>query len=232
MIKQSEQLNDLLGALAKAQGDLKDAIFDSQNPHFKSKYASLSSGLQEIRPVFSKHGLSISQFPCSIPEGYFLVTLLGHASGQWIQSWMKLTTQKQDMQGVGAALTYARRQMAFAVAGIAGEEDDDGNSISAPPTQQPRPAARPQVAPQQAPQRPPNQAPGSGGKELSEAQIKRFWAMTKSMGWSIEDTYTAIKQQSGKDKPDDMTREEYTLFTTKLQIEIDKKTKKTDEIPF
>ena len=128
MIKQSDQLNELLAASAKAQGDLKDAAFDSQNPHFKSKYASLSSGLQEIRPVFSKHGLSISQFPCSIPEGYFLVTLLGHGSGQWIQSWMKLTTQKPDMQGVGAALTYARRQMAFAVAGISGDEDDDGNS--------------------------------------------------------------------------------------------------------
>lgn len=65
-----------------------------------------------------------------------------------------------------------------------------------------------------------NHAPKTNGP--SEAQIKRLWAMSKNLDWSAADTITALKQQHGKDKPELLTREEYTLFTSKLQVEIDK----------
>ena len=38
----SDQINELAAALAKAQAELRNPVFDSQNPHFKSKFASLA----------------------------------------------------------------------------------------------------------------------------------------------------------------------------------------------
>lgn len=68
--------------------------------------------------------------------------------------------------------------------------------------------------------KPINHAPKSNGP--SEAQIKRLWAMSKQLKWSSEDVTTAIKQSHQKNKPEELTREEYTIFTSKLQVEIDK----------
>lgn len=223
MIIHSDNLNELFAAVAKAQGEIKDPPFDMINPHFKSKFASLNAGLAEIRPIFSKHGLSITQWPSMNEKGHCVVTIIGHSSGQWIKSEMNLLLQKQDMQGIGAALTYAKRQMAFAAAGISGEDDDDGNSVSKPPSQS---VQKQNAQPVSQPQKPQNHAPHSvAGSELSEAQIKRLWAMTKALGWSIEDTFTSLKQQFSKEKPELLTKEEYTIFTSKLQVEIDRSKK-------
>lgn len=68
--------------------------------------------------------------------------------------------------------------------------------------------------------KPINHAPKSNGP--SEAQIKRLHAMAKQLKWSPEDVTTAIKQSHQKNKPEELTREEYTIFTSKLQVEIDK----------
>lgn len=130
MLKTSESLSELSEALSKAQGELKDPTVDSKNPHFRNEFASLEAVLKEIRPVFSKHALSFVQFPITDSGDHFLVTRLMHKSGQWMESSLKLILIKQDMQGVGAAVTYARRYSISSIAGIFSEKDDDGNSIS------------------------------------------------------------------------------------------------------
>lgn len=132
-MKTSEQLGDLATALALAQGDISDAIKDSRNPHFNSVFASLESVLKEIRPVFSTYGLCIIQAPRSDELGHYLDTRILHKSGQWIEETVRLTLFKADMQGLGSAITYARRYSAGAFAGIGSETDDDANSISEPP---------------------------------------------------------------------------------------------------
>lgn len=83
----------------------------------------------------------------------------------------------------------------------------------------------------QEPQRPLNHAP-TGKSQLSEAQEKRLWAMSKALGWSKEDVFTGLRQQFNKGNTWDLTREEYTIFTSKMQVEIDKKKRQDDEIPF
>lgn len=146
-MKTSESLNELATALSKAQGELKDANQDATNPHFRSSYATLDTVLKNIRPIFSKHGLSIIQIPVSEGDKHFLMTRILHQSGQWIEGSMELLLFKKDMQGMGAAITYARRYSAGAFAGIGSETDDDANSISetqsAKPYQAPKPIAKP-----------------------------------------------------------------------------------------
>lgn len=130
---QSETVNELFSALSKAQGEIKGAIKDGNNPHFKSMFASLSSCWEACREPLSKNGLSVVQSP-SISNGInVLVTTLGHTSGQWIKSICPLIVMKNDAQGYGAACTYFRRFSLCAMVGIC-PEDDDGNSISISPT--------------------------------------------------------------------------------------------------
>ena len=71
--------------------------------------------------------------------------------------------------------------------------------------------------------KPVNHAPQKNG--LSEAQVKRYFAMARNLGWSNADALTHLKQKSGKEKVEMLSREEYTLITTKMQVEIDKLTK-------
>lgn len=124
---QSDNINELATALARAQGEIENASKASVNPHFRSKYADLAECLNTVRPVFSKHGLAVTQFP-SYENGIVSVTtVLTHASGQWMKGVISAPVSKQDAQGVGSATTYCRRYALAAVAGIA-QEDDDANS--------------------------------------------------------------------------------------------------------
>lgn len=124
---QSENINELVSALAKAQGEIMPAIKDSLNPHFKSKYADLNSVWSACREPLSKNGLAIVQTMGKDESGQIsLLTTLAHSSGQWIKSRMPIITNKMDPQGIGSALTYYRRYSLSAIVGISTDEDDDG----------------------------------------------------------------------------------------------------------
>jgi len=134
-MNKSDSIKELATALAKAQGEIENASKGSVNPHFKSKYADLAEVLNTLRPVFSKHGLSLSQFP-SFEGGIASVeTILMHSSGEWLSSVASAPVSKQDAQGVGSATTYLRRYSLAAVAGIAQEDDDANSSIGGKPQQ-------------------------------------------------------------------------------------------------
>lgn len=125
---QSENINELMTALSKAQGKMKPAVFNKINPHFKSKYADLASIWDAIRIPFSENGLSVIQTVES-KEGYthVMVTTLAHASGQFIRSEMPIMLTDTKPQALGSALTYYRRYALSAIAGVTADEDDDGN---------------------------------------------------------------------------------------------------------
>lgn len=126
----SDQINEIAGALAKAQAEIRNPEKDRENPHFKSRYATLASGLDVARPVLAKHGLSVVQTPSVDGDGLFLTTRLLHSSGQWIESEYPVCKIGQQQQ-MGSALTYARRYSLFALVGIApDEDDDDGNAAN------------------------------------------------------------------------------------------------------
>ena len=132
---QSESIANLAAALCKAQGKMKHAIKDADNPFFRSKYADLASVVEASRPFLVENGLSIVQ--CT--EGDWLWTMLLHESGEWIKGRIELKPMRQeknvgwveshDPQSYGSCITYARRYAMAAITGVA-TEDDDGNAAS------------------------------------------------------------------------------------------------------
>lgn len=129
MSEQSEQINELAGALAKAQGKITGALKDSANPFFKSKYADLASVWDACRGPLSENGLAIVQQTESDDSGVYVVTTLAHSSGQWMRSRLRLTPKDDTPQAMGSAITYGRRYALAAAVGVA-QVDDDGNAAS------------------------------------------------------------------------------------------------------
>ena len=118
-------------ALIKAQSEMGKALKNSSNPHFKSKYADLSSVVDATIDAFTNNGFAVLQ-PCNTDElGNFVETVLLHESGDTFNSKVYLSLSKQDMQGLGSAITYARRYGLLGMAGIAPEDDDGNASIPA-----------------------------------------------------------------------------------------------------
>jgi hypothetical protein len=82
-VPQSENINELAAALAKAQGSMKAAAFNKTNTHFKNKYADLTAIIDAVRKPLNENGLAFTQSP-EMHDGIFcLVTRLLHSSGQW-----------------------------------------------------------------------------------------------------------------------------------------------------
>lgn len=147
----SEQINELAAALAKAQGQIKGAAKDSTNPHFKSSYADLASVWEACRSALTENGIAVIQTPHTDDAGNcHVVTMLTHASGQYVRDSFSLPPTKADPQGYGSAITYMRRYALAAIVGVA-PEDDDGNAASGGQgSGKPAPRQTRQAAPAQA----------------------------------------------------------------------------------
>ncbi len=129
---------ELNKALAEAQAEMSNPVFDSVNPHFRNKYASLASVRNSVLPVLAKHGLSLTQKPVVATDKAGVVTKLRHSSGEELDfGALLLPLAKVDAQGIGSAITYSRRYSLMAIAGVVGDTDDDGNEAvkQAPPTE-------------------------------------------------------------------------------------------------
>ena len=117
-------------------------VAQGKNPHFGNDYIMLDTLINRIDKACKEYGLGIMQFP----TGEGLITILLHReSGHYIQSYYKLILDKQTPQGVGSAITYAKRQILQAMFGLSAgpEEDDDAETTRienpAPPkTTQPK----------------------------------------------------------------------------------------------
>lgn len=128
-MEQSNEIDKLAGALAKAQGKITGALKDSSNPFFKSKYADLAACWDACRSQLSDNGLSVIQLTDVDDQGVLVVTTLAHESGQWVRGKLRMMPKDATPQGIGSAITYARRYALAAVVGLA-QVDDDGNAAS------------------------------------------------------------------------------------------------------
>lgn len=133
----------LAAALCAAQAAMPTLVKDGTNPHFKSKFTPLDTIVETVGPIIAEHGLTWSTFPCYGPNGEpALRYKLTHVSGEFEEGIMPLLVTKADPQGMGSAITYARRYSITAVLNLVADEDDDGNNASRAPAQkqQQRPA--------------------------------------------------------------------------------------------
>ena len=161
----SDELNELAKALSAAQGEFP-AIPKSHTGKIQGEgkrgayeytyhYADLADTVAAAQPILTTHGLSVAQFPEYDGVGEdLLTTRVMHESGQWLESSMRLLMAKQDPQGQGSAISYARRYAYCAALGIVADEDDDGQAAS-------QPAAKPRTV---------RQPPGLSGETRDHPQ--------------------------------------------------------------
>ena len=124
---QSENITDLAKALLNVQRTVQPVIKDAENPFTKSWYASLNSVMDASRNALIENGIWLCQYPVPVeqPNSIGLVTKLTHAeSGQWQSSLAVVPLPKADPQGMGSAITYARRYALTAMLGMVTEDDD------------------------------------------------------------------------------------------------------------
>lgn len=122
-MKTSDSISKISEALAKAHAKIKHAIKDANNPHFRNDYASLESVIDASKEALLEQGIVVIQSPSTAS----LTTRLQHASGEFFEDQIGLLFVKQDMQGLGSAITYARRYALAAFLNIS-QADDDGNA--------------------------------------------------------------------------------------------------------
>lgn len=125
---QSDQLNELFTALAKAQAEIKPVLKNKNNPFYKSDYSDLKSVVEASRPALAANGLCVIQLTESEENAQYFITRLCHSSGQWIESRLKLAPVKQDIQSMGSLISYLRRYQYNSLVGVVDTDDDDGNA--------------------------------------------------------------------------------------------------------
>jgi hypothetical protein len=123
-------MKNIASALVKAQQAFGPALKTNTNPHFKSKYADLSACVEAVIDALNANGIALMQQTHECESGVMVETVFVHESGETLSSGkLHVPAAKQDPQGYGSALTYARRYSLMAACGIA-PEDDDGNAAS------------------------------------------------------------------------------------------------------
>lgn len=131
-----DDMSELFGALAKAQGALVPAEMSRDNPYFETKYADLNDCLTVMRGPLADNGLSLIQLPHSGDHEVRLTTFLTHESGKHISTTWGIKAKDDSPQTAGSLLTYLRRYMANAIVGVApAADDDDGARAEAAATQ-------------------------------------------------------------------------------------------------
>ncbi|MEY2655502.1 MAG: hypothetical protein RLZZ524_2530 [Pseudomonadota bacterium] len=182
-MNQSPSIGALAGALAKAQAEMVAAEYDRENPHFRSKYATLASVWDACRRPLALNGLAVIQASEWLDGRVIVTTTLAHASGEWISTSLSLKPLKDDPQGVGSAITYGRRYTLASVAGVTADDDDDGNAASAAPR---KPAERkPTPAPAPKPAAPPPPQPVEPPPLGTAARIGHDLETIKDLCWKL-----------------------------------------------
>lgn len=206
-MKKSESIAQLAKSLSIAQGAMKGAVKDAQNPFFKANYSDLASIIDAIKAPFSANGLSYVQLTDTTPEGLVSIeTVLMHSSGEWISCSLAQKPLKSDPQSMGSLVSYLRRYTLQAISGVP-SVDDDGN------------AATHQTAPHQEQVKIPY-VPSQAAKNFSaptEAQLKRLHAIATANKWQPSDVKAFMKEFHGVESSKDLTKDQYNDVCEYLQ---------------
>ena len=127
-MNKSNEIKNLAVALKKAQSEMGEVKFDSDNPFFKSRYASLGAVIDASKEALTKNGFSVSQPLTTNEYGVGVTTILIHESGEYIESTMTLPVAdvKNIAQEAGKIVTYLRRYSLASILNLYSDEDTDG----------------------------------------------------------------------------------------------------------
>jgi hypothetical protein len=130
---ESDTTNEINAALSKAQGEFPRINVNQENPFFKSGFADLNNIVRSMRPALSKYNLALTQQTKILTDGTsILVTRLRHASGQWIESRVRIIPPKNDMQSYASTLSYMKRHSIMALLNLTIDSDyaDDDAEVA------------------------------------------------------------------------------------------------------
>lgn len=123
----------IAAAFVKAQMQFGKALKTSVNPHFKSKYADLSSCIDAVVGALNANGIGLMQRTYECKDGVMVETIFVHESGEVMEcGLLHVPASKHDAMGYGSALSYARRYSLLTASGLAPSDDDDGVAASRP----------------------------------------------------------------------------------------------------
>jgi len=128
-------MKEISAALVRAQKAFGPALKTSTNPHFRSRYADLAACVDAVIDGLNNNGIMLMQNLHESSSGVIVETVFIHESGQTISAGrLHVPASKNDPQGYGSALTYARRYSLMAACGIAPEDDDGNDACKAAPS--------------------------------------------------------------------------------------------------
>lgn len=186
-------MSAIFTALSKFHEEVGKIKKSSTNPHFKNKYADVNTVLDAIREPLKKAGLCFVQ----LPQQGGLKTILATTEGdEQIESFLEYELSKKDMQGLGSAITYARRYALVSMLGLEAE-DDDGNEASKP--EQTKPA---NVKPEPTKPIPFSLKLTSKQKQaiddlliVTDSDIQAFNKIATEQNWTYEEAVAIIKRK-------------------------------------
>lgn len=172
------EAESLAQAMAAAFAEIEGATKAANNPHFKTKYADLTSVIEAVKPALVNHSLFFTQNPRPHPNGVEIETVLHHAGGECLSlGSLFVPADRGNAQGFGSALTYARRYALVTAFGVP-VEDDDGNAAANSP---PKPAQVETDTPEGRAEYPFPIGPASGISQL-KAMARPVWRDLMSCG--------------------------------------------------
>lgn len=168
---QQSSTANIAKALAAAQGAIGTVAHDREvkvptagGSSYSFRYATLAAIMDAVRKPLADNGLALVQIPKVSAEVVTVTTRLLHVSGESLESEVRIPLGKRDAQGVGAAITYARRYGLSSLLGIATEEENEEEVLAQPPKQAPAKPSFTEAAKKQAAKKP----------KLSEGPVLAF----------------------------------------------------------
>lgn len=126
-------------AMKDAQSEMRPISANALNPQTKSKYATYAKLDSELRPIYTKHGFSLSfdEDDSPKPDHVRVVCYVAHEAGHTRTYRKDMPADGKGAKGAdvmtkthatGAAASYGARYLLKGIFNIAvGEEDRDGN---------------------------------------------------------------------------------------------------------
>lgn len=140
-------------ALTAAQKEMRPVLVDSENPQTRSDYASYEALDLSVRPIYSKHGFSLSfnTMPAPREDSIRVTCIVRHGDGHREPYQIDMPADGKGARGgdvmtrthaTGAAVTYGQRYLLKMIFNVAVSRDTDGNGATSSETEKPIAAAK------------------------------------------------------------------------------------------
>ena len=128
---------NVFAALAAAQMEFGTVTKGAVNPAFKSRYADLADVAAVVIPTLASHGVAVLHYIVGDAHDRMRTEFVHGDSETRVNCDVPLLVDRNNMQGMKSATTYAKRIGLESLSGVAPEDDDGNAAVVAAPKQEP-----------------------------------------------------------------------------------------------